>query len=163
MGNDWNNSRLWAFHADMNRDGVITIADVWLWIKWLYFYPGDLVLSLIGPTALGRFLEYSPSDYGGQTSSNIAFSFWLFFVVFIYSIFKGHQHMKTAKGKAEHAERVARYEAERIAGIAWENTANETRPWYSKKRSVRVGFATYAALLASIYGTIQLIDWLGKN
>jgi hypothetical protein len=31
--------RIWQFAADMNGDGVVTISDVWLWFKWLYFYP----------------------------------------------------------------------------------------------------------------------------
>ena len=41
--------RQWDFNADMNSDGAVTISDLWLWGKWLYFYPGDLLFAqLIG-------------------------------------------------------------------------------------------------------------------
>jgi hypothetical protein len=38
--------RLWTFVADRDFNGKITISDVWLWFKWLYFYPGDLFIYL---------------------------------------------------------------------------------------------------------------------
>jgi hypothetical protein len=34
----------WHFAADMNGDGVFTIADVWLMVKYVYFAPGDAII-----------------------------------------------------------------------------------------------------------------------
>ena len=54
-------SRLWAFVEDMDYNGVITISDVWLWFKWLYFYPGDLIVYILLNDApeIGQFFEMS--------------------------------------------------------------------------------------------------------
>jgi len=40
-------TRQWAFILDMNRDGAVTISDVGLWMKWLFFYPGDFIHSAL--------------------------------------------------------------------------------------------------------------------
>ena len=64
--------RMPSLVADMNYDGVVTISDVGLWVKWLVDYPGDfLILAMIG-TDLGNFLEVSSSDYGGFFSGAVA-------------------------------------------------------------------------------------------
>lgn len=71
--------RLWSFFADMNGDGAITISDVWLWIKWLYFYPGDgLHYALMhGLPKLAEFFEVSSASYGGGFSGVVSFFAWL--------------------------------------------------------------------------------------
>jgi len=61
----------------MNMDGLITITDVWSWFKWLSFYPGDYLVSLIGPTAIGRFFEMSSASYGGGLSFLVSAVVWL--------------------------------------------------------------------------------------
>ena len=72
-------ARQWAFIADMNHDGAVTISDVGLWLKWLYFYPGDLlhysILSLAPGVA--QFLELSPSSYGGWGSGIVSAFVWM--------------------------------------------------------------------------------------
>lgn len=70
--------RQWSFVADMNHSGSITISDVWLWVKWLYFYPGDgFVYFLINKTpAIGNFFEFTYSSYGGVFSGIISFFIW---------------------------------------------------------------------------------------
>ena len=69
----WTNARMWAFVADMNGDGVVTISDVWLWFEWLYFYPGDGVVWVVGTAlpAAARFLEVTPASYGAASGSGI--------------------------------------------------------------------------------------------
>ena len=71
--------RLWAFAADMNGDGAVTVSDLWLWAKWLYFYPGDLFFYglMSGPKALASFFELSPANYGGIVSGALSLFVWL--------------------------------------------------------------------------------------
>lgn len=70
--------RHWSFVTDMNYSGSITISDVWLWFKWLFFYPGDgFVYFLIhGIPDIGRFFEINYSSYGGVLSGVISFLAW---------------------------------------------------------------------------------------
>ena len=72
-------ARQWAFVADMNGDGAITISDVWLWVKWLFFYPGDLLLAglMAGFPDVARFFEISTSSYEGFFSGVVGAIFWL--------------------------------------------------------------------------------------
>jgi hypothetical protein len=74
-----NSMRQWSFVADMNSEGIITVSDVWLWVKWLFFYPGDLLLQVIVnyAPALATFLELAPSSFGGWGSGTISFFAWL--------------------------------------------------------------------------------------
>lgn len=71
--------RQWSFVADMNYDGTVTISDIWLWFKWIYFYPGDGVVYFLVNKApdIGRFLEMTYSSYGGLFSGVISFFVWL--------------------------------------------------------------------------------------
>jgi hypothetical protein len=70
--------REWSFVADMNGDGIVTVSDVWLWVKWLFFYPGDLLLQLIMSytPALATFFELAPSSFGGWGSGSISIFAW---------------------------------------------------------------------------------------
>lgn len=70
--------RPWGFVADMNFDGIVTISDVWLWCKWLYFYPGDLVLrvTMDGFPGLARFLELTEGSYGGVVPYVLSLVLW---------------------------------------------------------------------------------------
>jgi len=68
--------RQWQFVADMNGDGLITISDVGLWFKWLYFWPGDAVIYALMETPLGRFFEVSPASYSGAASGIISLFVW---------------------------------------------------------------------------------------
>lgn len=80
----WVEDRQWAFVADMNRDGLITISDVGLWFKWLYFYPGDFLISGAGGTALGQFLELNGNSFGGVGSGVISIFVW--FIILVISL-----------------------------------------------------------------------------
>ena len=72
--------RLWSFIADMNNSGGITIVDLWLWFKWLFFYPGDYVVNLFiydagtEPEfkAILDFFEIPRNDWFGGWISGIA-------------------------------------------------------------------------------------------
>ena len=70
----------WTFVADMNRDGVVTISDVGLWIKWMFFAPGDwciLMLMNYAPS-VSMFFELSQSSIYGTASAIISAITWVF-------------------------------------------------------------------------------------
>jgi len=71
--------RDWAFVADMSRDGAITISDVWLWVKWVFFYPGDVLVYLFMSETprISQFLELSRFSYGSNGSGVISAFAWL--------------------------------------------------------------------------------------
>ena len=77
--------RQWLFVADMNYSGSVTISDIWMWCKWLYFYPGDMAIHFLVNTApvVGRFLEVSYTDYGGILSGVVSFILWIGIFSFI--------------------------------------------------------------------------------
>ena len=79
-----NDPRLWSFVADMNFNGSVTISDVWLWTKWLYFYPGDGLVYLLLNKApqISSFFEMTLSSYGGVFSGIVSFIIW--FILFIW-------------------------------------------------------------------------------
>ena len=68
----------WKIAWDMNGDGVVTISDAWLWLKWIFFAPGDLLLLLLmsygAPIAL--FLEINPASMSGMLSGVISAIVW---------------------------------------------------------------------------------------
>ena len=71
-------ARLWFFEADMDQNGVITISDLWLWVQWLFFYPGDLlILGIMKFGDIHTFFELSSSTFGNWFSGIISFIFWL--------------------------------------------------------------------------------------
>ena len=70
-------ARLWFFEADMDQNGVITISDLWLWVQWLFFYPGDLlILGIMKFGDIHTFFELSSSTFGNWFSGIISFVFW---------------------------------------------------------------------------------------
>ena len=71
-------ARLWFFEADMDQNGVTTISDIWLWVQWLFFYPGDfLILGIMKFGDIHTFFELSSSTFGNWFSGIISFIFWL--------------------------------------------------------------------------------------
>ncbi|TLF45098.1 hypothetical protein FEI13_18445 [Halomonas urmiana] len=80
--------RQWTFVADMNYSGSVTISDIWLWFKWLYFYPGDgFVYFLVNKAAsIGHFFEITYSSYGGVLSGVVSFFVWVFVLSVIGAI-----------------------------------------------------------------------------
>jgi len=72
----WFEYRRWELVGDMNADGVVTISDMWLWVKWVMYLPGDGVIAVVGPTVIGRFLELTPESFGGVTSLVLSVILW---------------------------------------------------------------------------------------
>ena len=147
MSTQWPGHRLWTFHADMNSDGVVTVSDVWLWLKWLWFYPGDWILLQYGPTKIGKFFELSPEDYGGRLSGSISFTLIALFVFMIVAMKNEYVYSQTAAGKAALAKRQAEAQVE----AETEKKLNETRPWYAKAHSNWWVLGTYVVMGIIIY------------
>jgi hypothetical protein len=63
----------------MHGDGVFTISDVWLMVKYVYFAPGDLlILSLMAENPkFAAFLELDASSLYGWKSGVISGIAWL--------------------------------------------------------------------------------------
>jgi hypothetical protein len=74
----WLKYRQWRFVVDMNGDGRWTLGDVSWWAHWLLCMPGDALIALIGPTALGHFLALTPADIGSELSGWISAPLWIF-------------------------------------------------------------------------------------
>jgi hypothetical protein len=112
--------RMWRFRADMNGDGFVNIADVWLWIKWLYLYPGDGLIYLIGNTAAGSFLNLSAQPYGGELALGVSVVVWLCVADILVRL------VLPKKSKR------IRIMSEIVAEQARRDAAWRARPWYLK-------------------------------
>ena len=73
----------WRIASDMDGDGVVTISDVGLWIKWIFLAPGDLLvlLAMIHATPIALYLEISPENISGLLPGALSLFTWLLFVV----------------------------------------------------------------------------------
>jgi hypothetical protein len=79
-------ARQWEFIADMNLSGTVTVSDVWLWVKWLYFWPGDglIYLAITRAPDLAKFFELSASKFGGPLSLFMSFPVWVAFLILMF-------------------------------------------------------------------------------
>jgi hypothetical protein len=86
-----NESLRWIFVADMNRDGFVTISDVWLWMKWVFYAPGAAILFgiMLHMPSVARFFEIATTMLYGGTSFIISFFVWWFLVLGIYGSIRG--------------------------------------------------------------------------
>lgn len=77
--------RQWTFVADMTGNGTVTVSDFWLWIEWLYFWPGDGLIYLVMKyaPAVAAFLELTPGKYSGPLSLFVSFGLWIVALVLL--------------------------------------------------------------------------------
>jgi hypothetical protein len=68
----------WNFVADMNLDGVITISDFFLWVKWIFYAPGDFILFMLMfyLPSVCKFLEISTASLYGWWSLGLSIWIW---------------------------------------------------------------------------------------
>lgn len=83
MGGRMTDPRQWAFKLDMNHNGSFTITDLWAWFKWLYFYPGDLIIKITISKipAFAHFFELTQNSYGGIFSGIVSFIIWFLLLI----------------------------------------------------------------------------------
>ncbi|MFY3535558.1 hypothetical protein [Achromobacter denitrificans] len=72
--------------GDANLDGAFTITDVFIWLKFVACWPGNFLVHLLAPTALGRFFEISPTGEYTWLAWLISIIAWLAVLVFIVSL-----------------------------------------------------------------------------
>ncbi len=71
--------RQWEWRWDTNDDGKVTISDVAGWCRWLFFYPGDLLVHrLLQEKKYADFFELTPASYGGRMSFWVSGACWFF-------------------------------------------------------------------------------------
>jgi len=65
----------------MNRDGLVTVSDLWLWVKWAFYAPGDCILLgvMLQMPQVAKFLEVSTLMLYGWWS--FAISLWVWYVI----------------------------------------------------------------------------------
>lgn len=130
--------RLWSFQADMNWDGVVTISDIWLWFKWLYFYPGDGLLHIIiSWPSVATFFELSVNDFGGGFSGVISFIVWGSILVAL-----------TESDTSTAEEKLA--QDERLRELEEEEEARAKGPWYFRNTPWWI----FVLVMIGLYGFI---------
>ena len=67
-----------SIKVDMNNDGSFTITDVWMWMKWVFTFPGDVLLiaAMIYLPGVALFLEIRPNVVGRWLSLLLSFYCW---------------------------------------------------------------------------------------
>jgi hypothetical protein len=106
--------RLWTLAEDMNFDGTVTYRDVLLWVKWLFFYPGDGFLYFIinkTPDVAG-FFEITELSYSGFLSGLISLLFWLFLIGCYAAIKVGIEEARQKKERHRREMEIVREEIE---------------------------------------------------
>ena len=135
--------RMWPFRADMNGDGIVNIADVWLWIKWLYLYPGDWLVYLIGNTAAGRFLDLSAQSYGGELALGVSIVAWLCVADILMRLFLPKKSKRI------------RIMSEIVEDLAKRDAAERAKPWYLRHM---IPLFSLLALIAIIGAVVYLYN-----
>jgi hypothetical protein len=74
-----------VFSGDMNADGALTIRDLWLWLRYGFFLPGDTVIWFLSSyvPAAAHFLEIGTRNYGGLFSGFVSGVAWFALFLFI--------------------------------------------------------------------------------
>lgn len=72
--------------GDLNRDGIFTITDVFIFVKFVACWPGNLLVNIFAPTAFGRFFEISRSDEYSWLAWAASVFCWFLVLAFIGSI-----------------------------------------------------------------------------
>ena len=74
--------------GDQNGDGAITMTDVWIITKSLFFLPGDgVIYAAYHENSAGMFFEITPDFYGGVFSGIVSLLIWLVLLSVVGSVF----------------------------------------------------------------------------
>lgn len=69
----------WAFDLDMNHDGQVTISDIGILCRWIFFAPGDCILLgiMLKMPGFAAFLELTPQFLYGWWSAFLSLIAWV--------------------------------------------------------------------------------------
>jgi hypothetical protein len=68
---------------DANGDGIFTIADIGLWLSFVFRLPAKAVLLAIDGTTAGKFFEVDCATGSGWGAATFCFFVWLFVFLII--------------------------------------------------------------------------------
>jgi hypothetical protein len=68
----------------MTADLNVTITNVWLWLKWLFYVPGDFIVAMFLNTGPGALWDLSPASFGGWKSAVASVWAWALLASFLY-------------------------------------------------------------------------------
>jgi hypothetical protein len=135
---DFREIRMWTFRADMNGDGIVNVADVWLWIKWLYLYPGDALIYLIENTAAGRFLDLPAQSYGGELALGVSIVAWLCVADILLRLFLPRKSKRI------------RIMSEIVEDLAKRDAADRAKAWYLRHRIPLYSLLVLIAIIGAV-------------
>lgn len=135
---DEDTSRVWDLsNLDITADGSVTVADLWAWTVYLFFLPGDalLTLLLLYAPGLASFFAVGPGSYGGPLSMILSITGWLSIFVVI-SLIRDLDRALTAYLSLRYREverqlRVLRRMVSSRIGLIWHR-------YHSKKQTLHV-------------------------
>lgn len=124
---------------DMNVDGEITLADVGLWLKHVFFLPGDFLLStlLAFLPGLGADFGLSEADLGGPVSAVLSCIAWLFCLICVVLVVR--RILRACVDLADYVVAMVRA-GHRRATIAKNSMASRlSRPWFGRASAASEG------------------------
>jgi hypothetical protein len=131
----------------MNLDGAVTISDVWLWVKWLWYLPGDFFIIWLSGNMVGRFFEVSGEDVGGNGSFTLSMVLWLILLMLVAALLEEIVAQLAAVRQFLTSAVVRKaYWAERDSRIAREAAEDLRKPFYQRRASGLVLFTSFVAL-----------------
>ncbi|OGA56107.1 MAG: hypothetical protein A3G81_14710 [Betaproteobacteria bacterium RIFCSPLOWO2_12_FULL_65_14] len=92
------------------------MTDIWLWLQWLFFMPGDALIARIGPTPLGALLDLTPKSFGTTPSAVLSGALWLIGLWTVHAVWA---FLIDAAGPTYRADRLERRRAEAAARRAF--------------------------------------------
>ena len=67
----------WHPGVDFNHDGVFTISDVLCWIRWLYYVPGNVIISaILQSPVMAHFFEVHYGSYEATGAFIMSMTYW---------------------------------------------------------------------------------------
>lgn len=76
--------------ADMNGDSIVTVSDLWMQFKTIWFMPSNFVVEkVLGAPALAQFLEFNCSSGQGFIGGAASMIFWVVSVVIFSALVVG--------------------------------------------------------------------------
>jgi hypothetical protein len=125
---------------DMNFDGKFTITDCWLFLKALFFYPGDYLVSKIIDTSFGVFFEFDKQNLGGFFSGTFSFIFWFIVLSLVYTWWvqladqnkKGYSETRQFLTPDQKTKRKCETDRKK-----WEKREAELKIWLEEKKAKR--------------------------
>jgi len=69
----------WQLSWDLNNDGSVNLTDIWLFLRWVFFMPGDfaLLMLMLHATTVALYLGIGVNLLSGAISGAISAVVWI--------------------------------------------------------------------------------------